>query len=986
VAGSRRAAAATPGPDLAAALQRALRGAVRFDRMSRVLYSTDASNYQLEPLGVVHPRDADDVAAAVGLCAAYGVPVIPRAGGSSLAGQAIGQGVVLDVSAHLNAMELDPERRVARVQTGVVLDRLNRAAAAHGLMFGPDPASADRACLGGVVATNATGARSIRYGMAADHLLAATVVLADGQPAHLAPGDLEGLAARSRAGGREGAIYRCLQALLEHHRATIRAGCPPYWRQAGGYGLDRLVRAADHGRLDPTTLLAGSEGTLAVATSLEVALVPRPAHTALLVLPFDTPDAAFEAVPALLGTGPSAIELVDRLLVGLARQAPGFAADAALLCGDPAAWLIVEYAGDDPRALRDGLVAGAGAVAAAGRGGEPYRAVDPADQARIWRVRKAGLALLMRLPGDWKPVAGIEDTAVPPAELARYMADVRRLLADQGTRAAFYAHASAGCIHVRPILNLKTAAGVQTLAALADGMVELVQRYGGVNSSEHGDGLARGAFNRRLFGPELYGLFEVVKEAFDPQDILNPGKVVRSPPLTECLRYGPDYRAIELGARFAYPEDGDLAHAVERCNGAGVCRKLDGGAMCPSYRVTLDEEHSTRGRANALRAVLDGRLAPEELAGDRLAAVMALCVGCKACRSECPTGVDMARLKMEVMAARVAARGLPLRARLFAGLPELDRRLAPVAPLANAALGGPWAPLGARWLGLAPRRRVPPLARPTFDAWWRHRASAPPAPDAPEVVLFADTFTTYHEPEVGRATVALLEAAGFRVRLPGRRCCGRPALSQGLIDAAGANLRANVAALAPFADRQVPIVVPEPSCAAVFHDELPGLLNAPGERAAARAVAAAVRTVEELVADWPPGKPPLRPGTAEALLHVHCHQRALVGPGPAVAALRHIPGLTVRELDAGCCGMAGAFGYEAEHYALSLAMAEVRLAPAVRAAPGATAVVAAGSSCRHQIADTTGRRAVHPAELLAAHLATPAAAGRPDTIGVTHGE
>ncbi|MFN2115661.1 MAG: FAD-binding and (Fe-S)-binding domain-containing protein, partial [Anaerolineae bacterium] len=674
----------------------------------------------------------------------------------------------------------------------------------------------------------------------------------------------------------------------------------------------------------------------------------------------------FRAVTTLLSTGPSAIELIDRRLLDLARSAPGFARDAALVTGDPAALLVVEYAGPSEPAVLAGLAAGERALTAGGFAASWARAITAEQQAAVWRVRKAGLGLLMSMRGDWKPASGIEDAAVPPERLAEYIAEVRRVLADIGVEACFYAHASSGCIHVRPILNLKSRQGVEALKALGDATTALATALGGVISSEHGDGLARSARNEAVFGREVYALFQQVKAAFDPQGLLNPGKVVDAPDPATNLRYGPSYEANAPQARFAYPLDGDITRAIEQCNGAGVCRKLDTGAMCPSYMVTLDEEHSTRGRANALRAVIDGRLPPSALASDRLAEVMSLCVGCKACKTECPSGVDMARLRTEVLAARHAVHGAPVVSRLLANVHELERRLAPVAPAANFVASGPLWPVGARLLGIDPRRRFPSLQRETFDTWWRARTRRP---SAAQVVLFADTFTTYQEPSIGRAAVAVLEAAGFEVIVPPRACCGRPALSQGLVETAVRGMKQNTAVLAPLARRGLPIIVPEPSCASALRDEAPDLLVQSSElREAARAVAAAVVTLDEFVAGLADDALRLGPGPTAALVHVHCHQRAHSGVAPSVAALRRIPGLEVHEPDAGCCGMAGGFGYRAETYAASIAMAERRLAPAVRAAARDTAIVAAGASCRQQIADTTGRSPLHPVELLARSL------------------
>ena len=562
--------------------------------------------------------------------------------------------------------------------------------------------------------------------MTADHVRAAEVVLADGSLARLSP---DVASSTAPAAAPDSALARILAGLLDLAQTdgpTIRSRFPRYWRRSGGYNLDRLVEAADQELVHPLCLLAGSEGTLAVATRLELNLVPLPAARGLIVAHFADPLDPYRAVEPLLavediyGLRPTAIELVDRLLIALARQASGFAADLRWVQGDPAALLVVEYAGSSPFEVAAGMAAGETALRHSGFMGPIVRALTASDQASVWRVRKAGMGLLMRMRGDAKPVAGLEDTAVPVDHLADYMTEIHRLLADAGVTAAFYAHASAGCIHLRPILDLKAATGVRLLSDLGEAMADLAVRYGGVNSSEHGDGLARSAYNRRVFGDDIHRLFTDVKHLFDPQGTLNPGKIVGAPGPTEHLRYGAGYRSASPPSVFAYPLDGDLAHAAEQCNGTAVCRKLDTGAMCPSYMVTLDERHTTRARANALRATISSHRS--DLASDDLAEVMDLCVGCKACKSECPSGVDVARLKIEVSAARAAARGLPLRAHLFARVHGLSRWLStspwPVKHAFNLLQSAhPLARAIAAQLGLAPTHPLPQLAPEPFDRW-----------------------------------------------------------------------------------------------------------------------------------------------------------------------------------------------------------------------------------------------------------------------------
>lgn len=960
--------------DLAAALRPAIAGDIHFDATSRVLYSTDASNYQIEPLGVVIPRTPDDVAATVALCAGRGIPVLARGAGTSLAGQAVGRAVVLDCSRHLDQIvAVDPAARTARVQPGVILSTLNDTLRPHGLMLGPDPASAERATVGGALANNATGAHSIRYGMFADQVLAATCVLADGQVARFASfnDDDPRWPAHAHGTSLAAAIYRGLRDLRTTYEPDIRQHFPRYWRRASGYGLTYLLtdgpgrHPGDVARpVGIPPLLAGSEGTLAIVTEVTLALVPRPRHTALAVLQFADLLAAMEATNEILPCAPAAVEVMDDLLITLARQQPAVARRMGFIEGTPAALLVVEFAGDSAGEVASALDTLQAHLRSLGRAVTVQRIVDPAAQAAVWEVRKAGLGILMSLRGDVKPVPGIEDVAVPVEHLPAYVADVQALLADHGSRGGFYGHASAGCLHVRPLLDLKTAHGVQQLAGLTEATLDLALRYGGVTSSEHGDGLARGSLNRRLFGPRLYQALCELKSIFDPQNLLNPGKVVHVPPPTENLRYGPAYRTIELRTHLDFGADGGFAGAVEMCNGAGVCRKLGSGTMCPSYQATRAEADSTRGRANALRAVLSGQLPAHELTSPGMAAVMDLCIGCKACQTECPSRVDMARLKTEFLAQMHDVHGVPLRSRLFGHVAALYR-LGSVAPaLTNALLQSPFSGHVQARLGIDPNRHLPRLAPVRFSTWFQHRRRPLRTGPLGPVVLWHDTWTEYSHPELGIATVKVLEAAGYHVILVrGLRCCGRPMLSKGLVDDARRLARHNVAVLAPYVAQGIPVIGIEPSCILTLRDEYLSLLP---HQVDAQLLANHSVTIEEfLYRHVQSGVHPLafRPTNAVLLLHGHCHQKALVGIEPARALLQLLPGSTVHEIDAGCCGMAGAFGYEAEHAELSQRIAAGRLLPALQTHPHAT-IVASGVSCREQIAFLTGRRAYHLVEVV----------------------
>lgn len=945
-----------------------LEGEVRFDLYSRMLYSTDASNYQIEPLGVVIPKTYDDVRWTIELAAKYQTPILPRGGGSSLAGQAVGRALVIDTSKYLNQLlEVDPVARVARVQPGIVVNQLNAKLRKYGLMFGPDPASADRATIGGAIGNNASGSHSILYGMTADHVLAAHTILSDGTELIFQALRPDELAARAQLPTREGQLYRDLLALRDRYAEAIEREYPRHWRRASGYGLKELLRED----FNVARLLASSEGTLAFGLEYTLNLVPRPTRTALVLLQFDDLVRAMEATPLILECDPSAVELMDGLLISLTRQQPGYASQIAFIEGTPQAVLVVEFYGETEAELVAKVERLQQHLTRHRIAQNPLPVFNPARQADVWTVRKAGLGLLMSIKGDAKPIACIEDVSVPVEHLAEYVREILRLVAEHGTSAAFYAHASAGCLHVRPLVNLKTADGVRTMRALTEGALELAVRFGGVMSGEHGDGLARGELNERLFGPTLYRCMKELKAIFDPAGLMNPGKIVDCPPLDQNLRYGPDYRTVNIKTYLSFEREGGFARAIEMCNGAGVCRKLGAGTMCPSYMATRDERDTTRARANALRAALASRvLQPGHFTDPRTYEVLDLCLACKACKTECPSSVDMAKIKTEFLAHYYRAHGTPLRARAFGNIHLINKLGSRVAPFANLAARSPLGRLGKRALGVHPERDLPRFARVPFDRWFRERSGPRGDGVRGPVVYFHDTFTTYNYPEIGRAAVEVLEAAGYSVTIVERRaCCGRPMLSKGLVESARRLARANVELLAPYARAGIPIVGTEPSCILTLRDEYLDLL--PGHPDAAVVAQNSFMIDEFLARQLERGELSL-PWRAEpgpkVLFHGHCHQKALIGVKPSLAVLK-AAGCTVEESGAGCCGMAGSFGYEAEHYEISRKIGAERLFPKVEEQPADTVIAVAGVSCREQIAHFTGRRPLHLVEVLAARLA-----------------
>ncbi|MBM3565709.1 MAG: FAD-binding protein [Alphaproteobacteria bacterium] len=973
----RRNPSVRPGdPALSRRLKTEIAGEVLFDSFSRGRYSTDASIYQIEPVGVVVPRDADDVRRAVRVATDAGAAVLPRGGGTSQCGQTVGEAVVIDVSRNLTrVLDFDAAARTVTVEPGLTLDRLNAFLKPHGLWFPVDVSTGSRATLGGMAGNNSCGTRSLRYGPMRDNVRAIHALMADGNAARFGEiawnADLKALPAPLRS------LAEKLFALGRRETDEIARRFPALMRRVGGYNIDALapggvppsgtVRGHNRAAANLAHLLVGSEGTLAFTTALELDLAPIPPHKTLGVCHFPTFYKAMESAQHIVKLGPAAVELVDRTMIELSREIPMFRdAVASAVKGEPEALLLVEFAGDDKGETLRGLKSLSDLTSDLGLPGAVVEITDPALQRAVWEVRKAGLNIMMSMKGDGKPVSFIEDCAVRLEDLADYTDRLTKVFHKHGTNGTWYAHASAGCLHVRPVLNMKSEIDVRKMRAIAEEAFAMVREYKGSHSGEHGDGLVRSEFHRAMFGPRMTAAFAEVKNAFDPAGLMNPGKIVDPPKMDDrtLFRYKPGYATRDLETALDWSEWGGFGRAVEMCNNNGACRKLDGGVMCPSFRVTGDEAHLTRGRANALRLALSGQLGPDALLSPDMAQAMKLCVGCKGCRRECPTGVDMARMKIEFLYHFVRRHGLSLKDRLIAYLP----RYAPLAArapflfaLRDKVPGLAW--LSEKLLGLAQRRPLPRFRRDVFDA---ADAQGP----GREVVLWAGTFDFYLEPDNARAALKVLTAAGYRVRIArpadgGRAlCCGRTFLSAGLVDEARAEARRLIESLAPFARQGVPVIGLEPSCLFGLRDEIAVLL--PGEDA--KKLAAVAVTFEEfLAAESDAGrlKLALKPIAARrALLHGHCHQKAFGVMGAVEKTLRLIPGLKAETVDSSCCGMAGAFGYAADTYDVSMKMGEAALLPAVRDAGADTILVADGASCRQQIADGADKNAVHVARVL----------------------
>lgn len=964
--------------ELVNALKQAVGGEVRADRLTRQLYSTDASDYCKTPVGVVIPRGGDDIQAAMEIAARHKVAIIPRGGGSSLSGQTVGTGLIIDHSKYLDKiLEINPEEKWVRVESGVVLDGLNAALALHDLMVGPDPSSSTVATLGGMAGNNSTGSHSFRYGMIADHILEMEGVLSDGSKATFDDKDAEAVAFLARQDSLEGRLYQQIPQLVERYREEIRSGYPKTWRNVAGYRLNRLLADQAKGEaFNLAQIIAGSEGTLAAITQVKLRVVPKPKAINLMILHFPKVQQALEMVPAMLEHQPAAVELMTSPSIMLADNHPGFRRQLRkFVRGNPGAILIVEFA----ERSRAGMTHRIDTFKAwLGRSGyaEPITHCATTEQiGNVWQIRKSVLGLLLSKPGDDKPIWIIDDATVPVDRLVAYTKDVVAAGRKHGIDINFDAHASAGCLHMGLEINLKTCAGLQCLELLSKEIMDVAIAHKGTTTGEHGEGLARSYFNERLYGPRLHQAFKEVKAVFDPDNRLNPHKVLNpiEPWDTGWLRYHPGYRTpLSPSATYLdFSEHGGYAGLVEMCNGMGVCRSQVAGTMCPSYRVTKDELHTTRGRANALRAAITGQLGPEGLAGKEVYQAMALCLECKACRNECASKVDMAKLKYEFLAHYQARHGVPLRSRMFGAMALTDAVGSKAPRLANALYQNKaFRKLLDRTVKIDQRRELPLLAGETFQQWYRRRPVGSPAAKGP-VILWDDCHISYHDPEIGVAAVHVLEAAGFEVKLiRNRRCCGRPMISKGLLKQARTNALHNVKRLSEHARYGTPIIGIEPSCIACFRDEYPSLLK---NNEDAKTVANQTFFFEEFITDLAAkGELDLPFSTANGprkiKLHTHCYQKAFGTAAKAVEMLNLMPDTTVEEIDSGCCGMAGSFGYEKEHYEISMAIGEQALFPSVRAASKDTVIAAAGTSCRQQIKDGTRRKAVHPIVVLAQGL------------------
>jgi anaerobic glycerol-3-phosphate dehydrogenase C subunit len=949
-------------------LRKVVRGDIKFDKYSRMMYSTDASIYQMEPIGVVLPKDAEEVAEIVRVCHESKTVFLPRGGGTSLAGQTVNHGVVIDFSKYMNrVLSVNPEEKWALVEPGITIDGLNAAVKQYGLYYTPDPTTKSRATIGGSLGNNSCGAHSIVYGKTSDQVVEIDVVLSNAERVHF--GDMEAQALESILSSSynslEKKIYSETLRLARENESEIDLRYPKIQRRVSGYNLDFL---RDGGPINMSRMIVGSEGTLGIITAAKVKLEPIPTHQGLAIVHFHDLIKSMEATVMILEHNPSAIELVDKMILDRSRASLGFSKLTTFIQGDPEAILLVEFFGDSMEEIESKIDNMNQSLQKRNLAYACLKAMTSGEQKNAWAIRSAGLGLLMSVKGDSKPLPFVEDTAVSPEKLPEYVRRFDSIIKAHNTTAGYYGHASVGCLHIRPMINIKSENGLKDLVSISDEISDLCLEFNGSMSGEHGDGIVRGVWTEKMLGPTLYQAFKDLKSTFDPHNILNPGKIINTPPMTENLRLSPQYEVPETSTVLDFSSDGGFARAIEMCNGVGECRKDLTGTMCPSYMATRDEQHSTRGRANALRSVLSGKIPLDTFESKGLFDVMDLCLECKACKAECPSQVDMAKLKYEFLNTYYSKRGYPVRSKVFANIGVLSTMGSYLAPISN------WMSnlIPVRlfldvFLKIDKRRPLPSFARNTFPKRFKNRSSEYGRKLQGKVVLFNDTFMNYNYPSVGEAAVKIIERAGFEVILVDRKCCGRPMISKGMLNKAKENARYNVDLLYSHVAEGAYVVGCEPSCLLTLRDEYPDLLK----DKKSKIVAGKALLIEEFLNMLNKEERldlKFKNTQQEILFHGHCHAKALVGNDSTLSVLNMVDGLRVQEIDAGCCGMAGAFGYEKEHYDVSMTIGSQRLFPAVNSSDAGTVVVVNGTSCRQQIQHGTGRNPIHVVEFLASLL------------------
>ncbi len=941
-------------------LQHHFEGDILHDDVSLGLYATDASMYQIKPVAVLVPKHADDVVLAVKVAHDHQIAIIARGGGTGLAGQTIGKAIIFDFSKYMNALlQLNVQEKWAIVQPGLVRDNLNQLLAPHGLHFAPDPATSSRANVGGMMGNNSSGTKSILYGKTIDHVLEVKVLLSDGTVVHFkeeSPGGYEAIAAQN---DREGAIYRGVQKVIKSHSDEIEKRFPKVMRRVGGYNLDEFI-LSDHWNL--SKLIVGSECTLAMILEAKINLEPLPKYKGVCLVHFTALNEAIRAVQTMVNFSPAAVEIIDHTVIALSRKNLTTMRSCHVIEGDPAAILIVEFYGDSSEEVLEKPLPMIEELKKKQLGYAYPIYPEGVSYEDVWTIRKKGLGLMLGMKGTKKPVAFIEDAAIPLDVLPEYIVEVAEVCRRNSTEVAMYAHASVGVIHVRPILDLRQAEDIERFKNIAEETFLLVQKYKGSWSGEHGDGLVRSPFNERFFGPQIYQAFEEIKHLFDPAGLMNPGKKIHAVPIDQNLRYGTEYRDQELDTLYHYREDGSFQDAVHMCSGVGECRKTVSGTMCPSFMATLDETHSTRGRANALRLAMSGQLRPGGLSSKGVQATMDLCLSCKACKSECPSNVDMAKLKSEVRQIKYDHEGTSLRERFIRDSSRFAQLFSgAIAPLINVIQRSYLFRVVLQRIARFDKRRILPSYASTRFTTWFSKNYQPPVDPKTTVVLFVDTYLNHHEPSVGISTTKLLTQCGYAIELAEVGCCQRPKISNGFLRDAKAQGTTMAQKLDRFIKEGKKILVCEPSCASALSHDLPDLIDDP---LLAKSLASAVMPVADflLLEMQDHVELPLEIKYDHILMHGHCHEKSLYGT-KQIKALIQACGREVVEIDSGCCGMAGSFGYEMEHYDISKKVGDHRLFGAVKDTSEDTFIIANGFSCRHQLSHFTDRKAQYWTEI-----------------------
>jgi len=947
-------------------LREHLKGDVRSDALSRKIYSVDASIYEVEPLGIVIPKDKNELLLTIQIAASYGVPIIARGAATGITGGCLGKGLVIDLSKYMNhILEMNIEQGYVVCEAGVVQDRLNEALSPYGFRLGPDTSTGNRATLGGMLANNAAGARSLFYGKMVDHVTEVELILADGMLIKFPLVSETEWQKKCESNGVEGRIYREILRIKQKYGHVIKERFPPIPRHVSGYNLDRLLDAPP---LNVSWLIAGSEGTLGIAPQMTLQIAKKPRHTGLCIIHSENMLQTLSFVETMLSHHPMALEMIDDKILEAAQLSPIIRSKLKWLHGKPHAVIVAEFEGASPAEVERKLDEFGEHMKTLHAGYSFALLQNPQEIDSVWDVRKAGLGLLLSKRSYQRAIAFIEDISIPPNRLTPFLEEFCRYLKNSGKEAGIYGHVGSGCMHIRPYIDLRKDDEVHLMQQIMEDVAEMVLKYGGAMSGEHGDGLVRSWLNEKLFGKEIYEAFCQLKAAFDPKNLMNPGKVVNGSPLLQNLRLSPESQIERINTFLDFSAEGGIELAADLCNGNGQCRKAE-GVMCPSFQVTGDEYHTTRARAQSLRAIIHGKLDLKEFTSNALYDVLDLCIECKGCKKECPSQVDMAKMKAEFLFQYQEKRGYSLRNRLFAYLPTLNRMSSQLAFLFNKCISTSIVKTLLSLAGITPHRRLPFLTSERFSQWFKKQ---PKTQNSKTVILFNDTFTEYHHPEIGQAAFKILTALGYEIILFSGYCCGRPLFSKGFLKQAKANALKVIDALDGLTDQTTPIICLEPSCASALRDDFKGLIGTNELQLFSKItrIASACQTLEEFLHDHlQEGRLPLSfvEQHRHVLVHNHCHQKALVGAKPTLDVLRSIPGFDVEEIHSGCCGMAGAFGYEKEHYDFSMQIGNLHLFPAIRNAPEATLIVASGFSCRHQILQE-GKKSYHLAEAISLQM------------------